>query len=122
MDITVSIPDDTLANVIFSGLSSIGHWCDKYAIRGRKKGKTSGDLSAPTWERYFRPLQDGSLMVREADSRTEHAINQASIRLALSIIGEKYPHHLRNIMFGETDGETGDVLIQVAAFGDIVYG
>jgi hypothetical protein len=121
MDITLSVSDDTIANVIFSGLSGgIGHWCSRANIRGRHKGVTSGILSGPRWERYFRPFQRGSLVVRDTETKKNYVIDRAAIAKALAVIGEKYPHHLENILADNTDAETGDVLIQVAAFGDIV--
>jgi hypothetical protein len=122
MNITISVHDDTLASVIFSGLSGITHWCDRARIRGRKKGVTSGVMDKPEWERYFRPFQAGALVVRDSNTKQEHVVDRAAIVKALAIIGDKYPHHLKSILEDNTDAETGDVLIQVAAFGDIPYG
>lgn len=122
MNITISVPDDTIANVIISGLTSgIGHWCDKARITGRKKGRTSGILDKPEYERYFRPFQDGMLVVREAETKKEHAVDRVAILRAIAVIGEKYPHHLSSMISDNTDAVTGDVLIQCAAFGEILY-
>ena len=121
MDITISVPDDTIANVIISGLSGITHWCDRARIAGRKKGVTSGTLKGKEWERYFRPLQDGALVVREAETKKEHVVDRAAIVKALAVISEKYPHHMDSILSDNTDMVTGDVLIQVAVFGEIPY-
>ncbi len=121
MNITISVHDDTLASVIFSGLSGITHWCDRARITGRKKGVTSGILKEKEWERYFRPFQAGALVVRDSNTKQEHVVDRAAIVKALAIISEKYPHHMNSILSDNTDQETGDVLIQVAAFGDIPY-
>jgi hypothetical protein len=123
MDVTISIPDDTIANVMISALTSgIGHWCDKARITGRKKGVTSGVLDKPEYERYFRPLQGGALVVRDAETKREHVVDRAAIRRAIAVIGAKYPHHLGSMASDNTDAETGDVLVQCAAFGEIRYG
>ncbi len=122
MDITVSIPDDTIASVILSGLSSgIGHWCRSAKITGRKKGRTSGDMDKPEYERYFRPIQDGALVVVEEDTGKKFVIDQFAVYSALTAIGRMYPGHMISMIRGETDALTGDVLIQVAAFGEIKY-
>lgn len=122
MDVTISIPDDTVANVIISALTSgIGHWCDKARVTGRKKGIPSGIFDKPEYERYFRPLQGGALIVREAETKQEHVVDRAAILRAIAIIGAKYPHHLSSMISDNTDAVTGDVLIQCAALGDIKY-
>jgi len=114
MDITVSIPDDTLASVILSGLTSgIGHWCKSAKIIGRRKGVTSGDLNKPEYERYFRPIQSGSLVVVEKGTKERFDLDQFSIYTALTKIGREHPGHLISMITGETDALTGDVLIQV---------
>jgi hypothetical protein len=51
----------------------------------------------------------------------KHDLTVGKLQAAIGIIAEKWPHHMSSIC-GDYDAETGDVLVQVALFGDIVYG
>lgn len=46
----------------------------------------------------------------------------AKIVAGLKVMAEKFPHHYRNLIIDNADAETGDVLIQCALFGDIIFG
>ena len=71
---------------------------------------------------YLAPFVGGWISVREDDG-TEHRLDAAGFQRALAILSEKYPRHLHDALDdGRFDATTGDVFIQCAIFGDIVYG
>lgn len=49
-------------------------------------------------------------------------IDAKEFQKALTIMAEKYPRHLSDLLMQNDDATTADVLIQLACFGDIVYG
>jgi len=49
-------------------------------------------------------------------------LTYAGIVKGLGLMATKYPRHFSNLVADGGDAETGDVLIQLAVFGDIVYG
>ncbi len=78
----------------------------------------------PNWANYF----TAKLTVTEASDERNGAINgktyQLSIdklRSGLTTMANKYPHHFRDVMMENDDATTGDVLVQCALFGTIVY-
>jgi hypothetical protein len=44
------------------------------------------------------------------------------VRAGLQVLATKYPHHFADIVVDNSDCTTGDVLVQCALFGEIVYG
>lgn len=51
-----------------------------------------------------------------------HSLSLRKIEKGLAALGQKYPHHLGQIMAEEWDGETGAMLLQMVVFGEIKYG
>lgn len=54
-------------------------------------------------------------------SHTERRFTHVEVARALTTIAEQYRWHLRTIMEGG-DSDSGDVLFQLAALGEVVYG
>ena len=77
------------------------------------------------WENYF----TATFKVHEDSDETKGAIHGTSYTLSmpkllkgLQVLATKYPHHFCDILKEDGDATTGDVLVQCALFGDIVYG
>ena len=49
-------------------------------------------------------------------------LNIDAMKKSLQIMGEKYKWHLDNFLKENDDAETGDVFLQCALYGDIIYG
>lgn len=43
------------------------------------------------------------------------------LKKGLRVLATKYPHHFKDVIAGTGDVTTGDVLVQCALFGEIVY-
>ncbi len=52
----------------------------------------------------------------------KYKLSLAKLKKGLLILQQKYPHHFADIMRESGDATTGDVLIQCALLGEIVYG
>lgn len=77
------------------------------------------------WANYF----TATFKIHEVSDETKGAIRGKSYALSipklmngLAVLAAKYPHHFCDILKEEGDATTGDVLVQCALFGDIVYG
>lgn len=77
------------------------------------------------WRNYF----SAKFKVIEDSDETKGAIQGQTYELSLDklkaglqVLAAKYPHHLCDILAENGDATTGDVLVQCALFGDIVYG
>lgn len=57
----------------------------------------------------------------EADPPKKHRLTEAKLRRGLQTMAEKYPKHFADVMTEGGDASTGDVLLQCALFGELVY-
>jgi len=49
-------------------------------------------------------------------------LNRESLQRGLTVMGEKYPRHMADMLDENDDAITADVLIQCAVFGELVFG
>lgn len=74
----------------------------------------------PGWRNYF----TAKFTIIEDDGRTlgtTYELTLDKLKAGLQILATKYPHHLNDIIRESGDATTGDVLVQCALFGEIVY-
>lgn len=70
--------------------------------------------------------KNGYLMIGTREDFEEEIepvkLDVEAVKIGLQIMADKYPWHFANFIGDNMDAETGDVLLQCALFGDIVYG
>jgi hypothetical protein len=75
---------------------------------------------------YYHPLQivpfvpGGKLRFQHEDGPAE--VNAEKLTAGLRLMREKYPKHYADVIGENDDATTADVLLQLAAFGEIIYG
>lgn len=121
----VEVPAQVVADTLISGVEggSMTPWCRNI----RRVDKLRFDVSADDRHAtppFYRILDGVAWDVREeyGDEKGTHRLDREGLRRSLRILGEKYPHHLKDILAQTGDAITGDVFIQCAIFGDIKYG
>jgi hypothetical protein len=79
----------------------------------------------PGWRNYF----TAKFTIIEISDEKAGAIKGQTYELSLDklkaglqVLAEKYPHHFGDVIREMGDATTGDVLVQCALFGEIVYG
>lgn len=79
----------------------------------------------PGWLNYF----TAKFTVTEISDEKAGAIQGQTYELSLDklkaglqVLATKYMHHFKDVIDGTGDTTTGDVLVQCALFGEIVYG
>lgn len=117
-----AVPAYNLAAVLCSGFEGgFNYW-------GRATALTH--LPIPEGEdvvlkSYFQPLlEGGSITIEDVESgqKKTHVLDLPAVLRGVQVIADKYPHHLADVLQGEGDATTGDVLIQCAVFGELIYG
>lgn len=59
----------------------------------------------------------------EEDKKLPHyRLNLASIKKGLQVMADKFPKHFADVTNDNADATTGDVFLQCALFGDVIYG
>lgn len=78
-------------------------------------------LDYPLNEGHALMVSDAKAVDSDADKRVEQ-LDLAACRRGLEVMAAKYPQHYSNFLADNEDAETGDVFLQCALFGEIVYG
>jgi hypothetical protein len=107
MQVKVEVLTEIIVNAMDA--ADIGYWAS--VPRGAEHMDVlSGKASAIVTER------EGP---HDGQGNGKHELTGAKVRSGLQVMSEKYPHHWAE---DNADCTTGDVLIQCALFGEIVYG
>lgn len=67
---------------------------------------------------------DGCLWIRSLmeDNDSPRSLNLTSLERGLQLMAEKYPHHWGDFLAENDDATTGDVFLQLALYGEVIYG
>lgn len=58
----------------------------------------------------------------EGEESTEHHLTLADVQKGLELMRDQYPRHYADLMEENDDLITGDVWLQLATFGELIYG
>lgn len=102
---------DTLINALEGGSH---YWIEMY------KFNSNGNI-----EHVLKEVMKGekTLTVTENDRKEDSfEVTSKTIEAALQDMANRYPWHFKNLVDENDDAETADVLLQLAALKEIVYG
>ena len=99
MKLTIEISDDIIRDAI--GGASVSYWCN---------------LARTAWDRDAITLS----LTELADGRNT-LVEYSHFARALEIMAEKHPDALARLKSHTFDASTGDLLVQIAAFGERKY-
>ena len=108
----------------------IGYWCQIYGYKRGKgkqyKARTPEDNNIEwTTPKYLSfPLSPGyAVLLRDTEEHSEKwVLNYKKIVEGLRVMAWKYPKHFANFINDNFDADTGDVFVQCALFGELIYG
>ena len=60
--------------------------------------------------------------LNEGETPTKHYLTMENVQKGLELMRDEYPHHYADLMEEEDDAITGDVWLQLAVFGELIYG
>ena len=121
MKIEIEVSDEIISNLLccaFEGGSN--YWLRSTAYQ------MNGDTVRA--DRTTLPLEDGGTVVCTLqDEHTKGAgvlyrLDRAAILRGLAAMQEKAPKHFGDALAGNDDATTGDVFLQCALFGEVIYG
>lgn len=95
-----------------------------YWIAGYRKeypiGKARGDYEFPHLEL---PLAEGgSLIISPGEGEEPRTLDRVACFRGLQIMAEKYPKHFADFLAENEDADTGDIFLQCALFGEVIFG
>jgi len=71
---------------------------------------------------FGKGLQISNALIGGDDEPRSHWLNIEMMKDGAKIMQDKYPRHYKNAMNDNADADTGDVFLQCALFGEVIYG
>ena len=123
MRITTNIPEDRIFDLLttaFEGGSN--YWVSSIEPR-YPEGKARKDYPLEGWWWHCSlPLVDGGAVIIHEGDGTETTLDRAACARGLELMSREYPRHWADFLAENDDAETADTFLQLAAFGELVYG
>lgn len=60
--------------------------------------------------------------LNDGEEPTKHYLTMDNVQKGLELMRDEYPRHYADLMEEEDDAITGDVWLQLAVFGELIYG
>ena len=124
MKIEMEISDKRIADLLVTGLEGgyMAPLCITKIYPGHGDGDPwSGDYT-PDYIRAPFSKGGGVGFEDEEEPGEEMVLTREKMEKGLQIMSEKYPQHFSDFIRENEDAITGDVFLQCALLGDIVYG
>ena len=69
------------------------------------------------------PMSDaGYLIIKAKEDDPTYRLERITIQQGLQLMSMKYPSQFQDLVNENSDAETGDILLQLSLFGELVYG
>jgi hypothetical protein len=94
------------------------YWCDGFFLKSGGAGNHRPWYDNP--EVYDNPELDIEVMANDDGAITR--VTQESIKKGLSVMTEKYPEHMADLIGETDDADTADVFLQCVSLGEVIYG
>jgi hypothetical protein len=123
---SIEVNANLIANALCSGLEGgSGYWA---RVRIKQEGSVAVakmTLLDQMWHNepfVLAALGGGQLVVTDFEENQEYVLDGEALSNALGVMAKDYPQHLGDLLADNADAITGDVLIQCAVFGEVIYG
>ena len=120
--VKTTVPDQRIEDLLCNALEGgSNYW---YIIKkfNYPSGQTKESLGI-TYPHIELPLKGGSLTIGDIEGQMpDKVLDRAAITKGLELMAEKYPKHYADFLAENDDATTGDVFLQLAVFGEVVFG
>ncbi len=117
MKTALTISSQSVSNLLCCAFEGgVGYWCQLTRY-------TLDDSGILDYDSLTDTDQDLEWAVVDLHSNREaHTVTHRKLQHGLGIMADKYPEHFDRLIQGVYDSTTGDVFLQCALFGEIIYG
>lgn len=125
IEVTQQIPIRRVADILCTAIESgSSYWVHVADV------EQGANDSAP-WEQEYTPSYirapfsaNGWVEIIDTESgdNGRYLLDRAALERGLKVMAEKYPRHWADFIAENEDATTGDVFLQCALFGEVVYG
>lgn len=107
--IEVTITESDIENALCSAATGSRYWCENASDLGYDS----------TLKRLW--STDGRVELIDGETGEKHFLTLAKLEAGLKVMQKTHVRHFNDILSGDTDETTGDVLLQCALFDDVIY-
>ena len=123
----MDIPDKRVADLLCCGFEGGVGWCiitDYKAPEAPRSEWRSVWGEGEIFPHVDFPLLGGAVLCELVDpcDEDELVLDRKACERGLRVMSKKYPRHWGNFLAENEDAETGDVFIQCALLGEVIYG
>ena len=120
----VEISEEAISSELCSAFEQgIYYWAE--IVDSHKPAKPYMIYDHPTAYTHQYPMRDDGWVdlkeTEDADAETVR-LDRAAIVRGLELMASEFPHVFGRILDQNGDAETGDILVQLAVFGEVRYG
>jgi hypothetical protein len=115
--LTIEVTEETLLSLVTSGVEGgVRYWA-----------RITVGKALPEYRHYFTAVFEDHAGAQwrnghPVEPLKKYTLSVAKLMKGLQVMQKKYPYHFANVVNADNaDATTGDVLIQCALLGDIVY-
>lgn len=127
--INIGLPTSRLVDALTSATYTSSYWCHGIewdlsppSEKTKEAMDAIGGWDGRGWTAFLHGRYDDKVIVTD-DEGTEHVVTLRQARERIqTVFAEKHKRHLMDIVNEDDDGDTGDVLLQCIALGEVVYG
>lgn len=134
IDVSIRIKQEEVQSLLVSAFEGgSNYWYRNLSMEfepgyNRADFEEGGRYYDPDWSVWYAvPFVNGCFLTFDVDMNEDgklkkYKVGKQDILRALKLMAEKYGHHFAALMTENADRVTGDVFLQLCAFGDIVFG
>jgi hypothetical protein len=111
MKVQIEVTQQNIEDVLISGFEGGSNY---WLLIRNDKTPLKGD--------YIKTLFESGMAVQDEISGKEYKLTKRMVKRGVKIMAQKYPQHFSDMMRESFDATTGDVLLQCAVLGDVIYG
>lgn len=109
INITVSVPLENIANVLYSCPSGSSYWANCEALGFEKNVR----------DMFY---SNKNIEITDNEEEQDYLLSLEGIEKGLIIMSQKFPKYFTDLMTGDYDNDTADCLLQCSCLDDVVYG
>lgn len=111
INVMVSIPEENIINALKE--ADISYWAKSVEWLETKDQIVNSHI-------YYKTITVHKDC--HVNNESIFTLTKYKVVMGLSVMAQKYPHVLASISEGMADGVTGDTLVQLSLFGELIFG
>jgi hypothetical protein len=125
MKITTEVSNSQIENLVVSALEGGSNYWYNITDFGKPVRYEFRTDSDKIFRHVDYPMNPGGYLVIESTEepkRKSARLNLKNIHRGLVLMAAKYPAHYADVLNDNTDQSTADVFLQLALYGEVIYG